>query len=148
MGAKVTGVASGPREKMVRDLGASSFVDYQKQDVTALGEAFDIVFDTVGALDFVEARKLLTPKGAFVPLNFGLPEMGQALWSCFRGGQRVKIGVNEDSKADLAVLRDWMAEGQLRPVVGARFPLAEIRDAHALVQGRHKQGAVVIDIAP
>ena len=148
LGAEVTGVASGPREEMVRDLGAAGFVDYQTQDITALGETFDIVFDTVGALEFAEARKLLTPKGVFVPLNFGLREMGQALWSCFRGGQRVKIGVNEDSKADLAVLRDWMADGQLRPVVGARFPLAEIRDAHALVQGRHKQGAVVIGIAP
>ncbi|MDA7427146.1 NAD(P)-dependent alcohol dehydrogenase [Primorskyibacter aestuariivivens] len=147
LGAEVTGVASGAREDMVRALGATGFVDYMTQDIAALHERFDVVFDTIGTMDFARARTLLKPKGVFVPLNFGLREVWQAFWSCFRGGQRVKIGVNEDRKPDLAVLRDWMAQGRLRAVVGARYALADIRDAHALVQGRHKQGAVVIDIA-
>lgn len=147
LGAEVTGVASGARAEMVRDLGASAFVDYRAQDIAALQTRFDVVFDTIGALRFAQARKVMTAKGLFVPLNFGLRELGQALVCRLGGGQRIRIGVNEDKKADLAVLRDWMAEGQLRPVVGARFALADIRKAHALVQGRHKVGSVVVEIA-
>lgn len=146
LGAEVTGVASGAREELVRDLGATGFVDYTTQDVTTLNSRFDLVFDTVGAMDFAQVREVLKPRGVFIPLNFGIREIGQVLWSRLRGGQRIRIGVNDDTKADLAVLRDWMEQGALRAVIGAHFALDDIRDAHALVQGRHKIGSVIVEI--
>lgn len=147
LGAEVTGVASGPHEALVRDLGAQGFVDYRQQPVSALATRFDAVIDTVGALRFSEARAVLAPGGVFVPLNFGLREIGQALWTRLFGRKALRLGVSGDTKADLAVLAGWVTEGRLRPVVDRRFPLSEIAVAHALVETRHRKGAVLLDMA-
>lgn len=147
LGAEVTAVASAPREALVRELGAAEFVDYATSDVSSLTPRFDVVFDTVGAMTFDQARQIMTHTGVFLPLNFGLREMVQALIARFQKGPRMKIGVNADRKPDLQVLSDWMVAGQLQAVIGARYGLSGIRAAHALVQGRHKVGSVVIDIS-
>lgn len=146
MGAEVTGVASGGNEALVRDLGAVEFVDYRQQDLGALATRFDSVIDTVGVVSFGQIKHLLTAKGVFVPLNFGLREIRQALVSALFGGRRVRIGVSGDTKADLAVLGRWVTDGQLRPVVDRRFALSDIRAAHAHVEGRHRKGAVLLDM--
>ncbi|WP_417526054.1 NAD(P)-dependent alcohol dehydrogenase [Marinovum sp.] len=147
MGAEVTGVASAAREGFVRGLGAEAFVDYRSQSLRTLGARFDAVIDTVGAVGFAEAKAVLKPRGVFVPLNFGPKEMGQALWTRVFGGRRVRLGVSGDTKADLGVLARWVEEGRLRPVIDRRFPLAGIREAYALVETRHRQGAVLLDMA-
>ncbi|WP_323768924.1 NAD(P)-dependent alcohol dehydrogenase [Marinovum sp.] len=147
MGAEVTGVASGAHEGFVRSLGAEGFVDYRRQSLRGLETRFDAVIDTVGATDFAAVRAVLTPRGVFVPLNFGLREIGQALWARVFRRKRLRIGVSGDTKADLSVLAGWVVEGRLRPVIDRRFPLAEIRAAYALVETRHRQGAVLLDMA-
>ncbi|MEQ9387002.1 NAD(P)-dependent alcohol dehydrogenase [Marinovum algicola] len=147
LGAEVTGVASGAHEAFVRGLGAVGFVDYRRQSLRGLGSRFDVVIDTVGATDFATARAVLAPRGVFVPLNFGVREIGQALWSQVFGRRKLRLGVSGDTKADLRVLARWVEEGRLRPVIDRRFPLTEIRAAYALVEGRHRQGAILLDMA-
>ena len=45
--------------------------------------------------------------------------------------------------ATLELLDLWRA-GAIHPVVGAEFPLAEVEDAHALVESRRSVGKVVL----
>ncbi|MGY3436515.1 MULTISPECIES: NAD(P)-dependent alcohol dehydrogenase [unclassified Marinovum] len=147
LGAEVTGVASGEHAEFVRTLGAHETVDYRTQKLGTLTTRFDAVIDTVGAADFATVRPLLKPRGVFVPLNFGLREVGQALWTALTRRRRVLIGVSGDTKEDLRILSRWITAGQLRPVIDSRFPLAGIRDAYARVEGRHRRGAVLLDMA-
>jgi NADPH:quinone reductase-like Zn-dependent oxidoreductase len=105
------------------------------------------VFDTVGALGFADARRVLTRQGRFVPLNFRGREMLQALLAPLRGGQRMAIHVSGDSKADLQIVADMVAAGSLRPVVDRVFALSEIVEAHRYVEARHRSGAVIVDVA-
>lgn len=42
---------------------------------------------------------------------------------------------------------DLIGRGRLRPVVDRGFPFKAIRDAYAHVEGRHRAGAVVLDLA-
>lgn len=146
MGASVTGVASGANEGFVRGLGAEDFVDYRKQDLRDLDGTYDAVIEAVGAVRFGDVRHLLGKTGVFVPLNFGLREVGQALKTALLGGPRVRIGVSGDTKADLAVLADWVTQGRIRPVIDRRFPFDGIREAYVHVEGRHRRGAVLLDI--
>lgn len=148
MGAHVTGVASAENRELVMDLGADAFVDYRSQPLAALTERFDVIFDTVGALDFRAARGLLTPTGLFVPLNFGVADLVRALWSGVRPGPKMRISVNGDTRADLDKVAGMVTSGTLRPVVDAIFALDDIGDAHRHVEGRHRKGAVVIDVRP
>jgi NADPH:quinone reductase-like Zn-dependent oxidoreductase len=148
MGARVTGVASGENRDLVLGLGADDFIDYRTQPLAALSDRFDVIFDTVGALDFADARRLLTPTGLFVPLNFGVADVGRSLWASLRGGPKMRISVNGDTRADLDRVAALVAEGALRPVIDQVFPLDEIVSAHRHVEGRHRKGAVVIEVRP
>src|SRR6056297_1975079 len=78
LGAEVTAVASAERSALVTELGADRFVDYRATPPETLSGPFDVVFDTVGALSYPRAAHMLAAGGRFVPLNFGLSDMGQS----------------------------------------------------------------------
>jgi NADPH:quinone reductase-like Zn-dependent oxidoreductase len=146
LGAEVTGVASGDNAALVSDLGAAHFIDYRTADITRGKARFDVILDTVGALGFAGARRILRPGGLFLPLNIGLREIGQALWPRWRGGRRIQLRVSGDSAEGLRALAGMVAKGTLRPVIQARLPLDRIVDAYRLVESRHRSGAVVVEM--
>lgn len=147
LGAEVTGLASAENAAFVRSLGAEEVVDYRAEDVTRRGATFDLVFDTVGAMDFRSARRILTSRGLFLPLNFGLGAVAGAVWSGLKGGRRMKLHLSGDSREGLEMLSRLVLEGQLRPLVDRVYPFDLIRDGYAHVEGRHRRGAVILDIA-
>lgn len=144
LGAKVTGVASAENLDLMRDLGAAQVRDYRAGPYLHPSDQFDVILDTVGAVDFAKARTALARSGVFIPLNFGVKEMLQALLN--RSGPRIKIGVNDDTRADLETLVALSAAGQLRPVIDRIYPLEQAVQAHTHVQGRHRKGAVILAI--
>lgn len=144
LGAEVTGVSSGRNLALVRSLGADHVVDYKVQDALANGQKYDVIFDTVGAVNFARARGSLTDKGRFVPLNFGCQEIFQSLLAPLFGGKRMVINVNGDKREDLETLVRLMENGDLRPVIDRVYALRNIRKAHQYVEGRHRKGAVVV----
>ncbi|SNY41701.1 NADPH:quinone reductase [Pseudooceanicola antarcticus] len=146
MGAHVTAMASAGNLTLLEELGAEEALDYRTHPVADLGRRFDVVFDTFGAVTTPEARRVLVRGGVFVPLNFGLPEMLQALTNCLRA-RKVKLHISGDRSEDLQHLVDLRAQGLLRGVIAGVFPMEEVREAHRLVEGRHKRGAAVLRIA-
>jgi len=147
LGARVTGVASGENLALMRDLGADHVVDYHRDEVAPAGACYDLIFDTVGAVDFPRARAAMCTGGLFLPLNFGGREILRALWPFGKRGRRIKLAVSGDSKADLLVLNEMIREGRVRPVIDRVFPLAEVRAAHDYVEARHRKGSVVLGVA-
>lgn len=148
LGAEVTAVASGANLNLLRDLGADHVVDYQSEDVTRGKSRFHVLFETVGVVGFRDARRVLKPGGLFLPLNFGGREILQALNPLpSKAGHRIKLQVNPDRADDLVALADMVRNGTLKPVIGHRFSLDQIKDAYAVVESRHRKGAVVVSIA-
>lgn len=145
LGAEVTGVCSGANAELVRTLGATHTVDYRTVDIASLPGPFDVVVDTVGKSSFRAFEPMLSPKGRHVFIEGGIRELLQAVTTRFGSGPRVISGVALDDLAGLERVRARVEAGQLRPVIGRRFPMAEVIDAHRLVEARHKQGAVVLD---
>jgi NADPH:quinone reductase-like Zn-dependent oxidoreductase len=146
LGAHVTGVASAAREGLVRGLGAAEFVDYRTTPPASLTGPYDVIFDTVGALGYPEAAPMLARGGRFVPLNFGLADMGQ-MRRARRNGHRVILKVSGDSRGGLERITAMLAEGKLRPVIDREYPFSEIRAAHEHVESRSRKGSVVLRIA-
>ncbi|MGH1353471.1 MAG: NAD(P)-dependent alcohol dehydrogenase [Thalassovita sp.] len=145
LGAQVTGVASTGNQELMRELGASDVRDYRAGPFLHASDGFDVILDTVGAVDFAQARPALTRNGVFVPLNFGVTEMMQAAISG-KTGKRIKIGVSGDTQADLETLMSMVQAGTLRPVVDQIYPMEQAVQAHAHVEGRHRKGAVILDM--
>jgi NADPH:quinone reductase-like Zn-dependent oxidoreductase len=147
LGAEVTGVASADRAELVMGLGADRFVDYRETPPETLNGPYDVVFDTVGALTYPQAVPMLAAGGRFVPLNFGVSDMGHGR-KARRNGHQIILKVNGDSKEGLRRLTAMIAEGGLRPVIDRVYPFAAIREAYAHVESRSRKGAVVLDLAP
>lgn len=145
MGAEVVGVCSAANETFVRSLGADQTIDYRTTDLASLRGPFDVIADTVGKSTFRGFRHMLNPKGRHVFIEGGLRELLQGLTTRVGGGPRVISGVALDTLEGLERVRDRVEQGRLRPVVGRRFPMAAVVEAHRLVDHRHRQGAVVLD---
>jgi len=129
-GAEVTGVCSTTNLELVRSLGATTVIDYTKDDFTQNGR-YDVIFDAVGKRKSAKA----------------MLKAGAALAS---GG--VSLSVDDafprTKKSDLLVLKELAESGAFRPVIDRRYPLDEIVEAHRYVDLGHKKGNVIVTIAP
>jgi NADPH:quinone reductase-like Zn-dependent oxidoreductase len=129
-GAEVTGVCSTANLALVRSLGATSVVDYTREDFCDRGERYDVILDAVGK------RKSAA----------GLRHCARALAS---GGKRLSVddGRPKLLAEDLRLLGELAAEGKIRPVIDRCYPLEELAEAHRYVDEGHKRGNVVIAVA-
>lgn len=146
-GAHVTAVACAGNAQLVSDLGADKFVDYQSSNPDDLNEKFDIVFDTYGSMSFAEARDILTEAGLFVPLNFSLGEALANLLSGWTRQQKMITAVNNDAKSDMLELADLIEHKKLKPIVDSTYKFGEIHNAYKHVEGRRRNGSIVLDVA-
>jgi len=131
LGAEVTGVCSTANLELVQSLGATSVIDYTKDDFTQSGSRYDVIFDAVGKR-----------KSAKAMLN-----AGAALAS---GGVSMSVddAFPRTKKSDLLVLKELAESGAFRPVIDRRYTLDEIVEAHRYVDLGHKRGNVIVTISP
>lgn len=146
LGAEVTGVASRDADR-VRALGAARVIDYRAEDFTALGERWDVILDTTEGDHFRAFRRALTSSGRYLSLYMTLRLVLEMAITKLRGGPRAMAGVAQGNAKLLDELRGLVEAGAIRPVVGARYPLARIADAHARLEGERRWGDVVVDVA-
>jgi NADPH:quinone reductase-like Zn-dependent oxidoreductase len=147
LGAEVTAVCSARNLELVRSLGAHHVVDYASGAIAEAGQQYDLIFDTVGVTTFAGCKGALTEKGVYLPLNSGLREIGQALFTSRSRGKRVKYAVSSNTREGLETIVKLIEAGVLKSVVDQVYPMAQIADAHRHVEGRHKRGSVVLTMA-
>ncbi|MDJ0822019.1 MAG: NAD(P)-dependent alcohol dehydrogenase [Paracoccaceae bacterium] len=146
LGAHVTAVSSAANADLARELGADDVIDYRREDPGSARNAHDVVFDAVGATSYAQMRKALRKDGLYLPLNFGGRELWTLLMTKLRGGPRITLHVNGDTKQHLRDLLALIDAGKLRAVIDRHFDLDHVVDAHAFVETRHRKGAVILDI--
>ncbi|WP_437726196.1 NAD(P)-dependent alcohol dehydrogenase [Sorangium sp. So ce861] len=148
LGARVTGVCSGRNVALVASLGADEVIDYTKQDFTRSGQAYDIVFDTVGATSMAQVEGCLRPRGRYLVTVFGIREILGMLWTSLMGGKRILGGASNFhwTPDDLAYLRGLIEAGRLTAVIDRSYPLADAAQAHRYVETGHKRGSVVLTV--
>ncbi|MBC5766071.1 NADP-dependent oxidoreductase [Ramlibacter albus] len=143
-GAYVIGTASAANRHFVLSLGANEFVDYRTQTLeSAIQEPVDAVLDTVGGEAQEASFPLLKAGGVLVSIVSPPPQELAAKYGV--RGEFLMIGPNAEVLEQLAKLAD---EGKVRPVIGAEFALEDIARAHALSEGRHTRGKIVLYVGP
>ncbi len=148
LGAEVTAVCSTANLPLVRSLGADHVIDYTEQDPALAGRTYDVIVDPVGKTKFANYRDALAPKGRHVFIEAGMREVWQSMVTPLMPGPTVLFGVADDSAAWLDEVNTMVEAGAIRPVIGHRFAMDEIVDAHRVVDRRRRRGAVVVDIVP
>jgi NADPH:quinone reductase-like Zn-dependent oxidoreductase len=153
-GAEVTGVCSTRNVEMVRSIGADHVIDYSTgADFTRSGQQYDVLFDGVGIHSLSDCCRVLTPRGIYVGVGGGGPEVGsftliagmiqKPILSLFV--KQKLLGLHAKVKhEDLAILGDMINAGKITPVIDRRFTLSELPDAIRYVETGHARGKVVI----
>ena len=141
IGAQVTAMASSANQAYVRGLGADEFVSHDLELFENTVREMDVVFDTVGGDIFQRAFAPLK-KGGFMVTAVAFPQD-----EARQHGVGVARVLCQPDAAQLAAIRTLVEAGRLKAKVGAVLPLADIRQALALVQAGRTRGKVVLQIA-
>ncbi len=146
-GAEVTGVCGPSNVDMVKEIGADFVIDYIKEDYTKNDQTYDIIFDAIGANTLSKCKKILTDKGSYVSNNFlnSPRHIFQLMTNRFRK-KKLKIGVADESADNLNLLREWIENGKIKPVIDTLYPLSQTADAQRHYETGHSKGRVVISI--
>lgn len=153
--SRVDAVCSTPNVDLVSSLGAEIVIDYARDDFTRLGTRYDVILDSVGSQPFRALRRALTPTGAHVIVgSVGgsrlLGPAGYMLRSVVAGkfaSQRVLPTLNTSvNTADLALIAGWADAAALKPVVARTFPLAQVREALALLETGRVAGKNIVHL--
>src|SRR5436190_983203 len=125
-GARVTSTAGAGNLDFVRSLGADDVIDYRAERFEERVGGVDAVFDTVGGDTLRRSWGVLRPGGRLVTIA-----------ASEEGSQdertRSAFFIVEPRRAELEEVARLIVSGDLRPVVGAEFPLTD-----ALLAYRHK----------
>jgi NADPH:quinone reductase-like Zn-dependent oxidoreductase len=152
-GAEVTAATRPSLLETMRDLGADHVVDHTREDFTAGGRRYDLVFDCFANRPLSAVRRALAPAGRYVVAGGPFSSIPRILAEALACAVRSRLGsqsfvsfLTRPNPEDLARLGELMASGELRPLVGRRYPLGEVPQAiRGLAEG-NVRGKLVITI--
>jgi len=137
-GAEVIGTGRAHSRALVMELGADRFVALDAERLEdAAGEA-DLVFDTIGGEVLARSAVLLKPGGTLISVK------ADASLPAGRDDIRTVVFIQESSRAQLSELARLVDEGQLRPQVGAVYPLAQAAEAYSAKAAGGIPGRIVL----
>lgn len=142
-GAQVTGVCSGPNVETIRSIGADEVIDYTRDDFGKSGRMYDVILDAVGKSGYSRSLRVLK-RGGYYLLVMGMPSA--LLRAPFTSRVRVIWSMANMGDGDLALMKRLVEDGAYKPVIGRRFPLEQIAEAHRYAESGRKVGAAVVTI--
>jgi NADPH:quinone reductase-like Zn-dependent oxidoreductase len=151
-GAEVTGVCGTAKAELVRSIGADHVIDYTRADFADGRRHYDLILDIGGDSRLSRLRRALTPRGTLVIaggergrwIGVGRQLRAQALSPLIR--QRLTTYISRHRQADLDTLRSLTETGQVTPVIGQTYPLAEVPEAIRHLHAGHARGKTAITI--
>jgi len=151
LGARVVATAGSEEKRaFVLEHGAEEAYSYEE---FADAVRADVVVDPVGGDVFAASLKALRPLGTLIAIGYA-----GGVWAAvdpalvvgrnvsvagFYLGRLMQLAPAVVHEAAEELVGLW-AQGAIRPVVGAEFPLGEASAAHALIEERRHVGKVVL----
>jgi NADPH:quinone reductase-like Zn-dependent oxidoreductase len=144
--ADVTAVCGTKNLELVRSLGAGQVIDYTREDFTANGQTYDVIYDAVGKHAFWRCQGSLKRGGIYLATdhwqNLVLP-----LWTWPIMRKKVMLAIPPRySQQDVLFLKQLIEAGEYRAVIDRCYPLEQVIDAMRYVETQQKTGNVVLTI--
>ncbi|MCA8973660.1 MAG: zinc-binding dehydrogenase [Planctomycetes bacterium] len=153
LGAQVIATAGGAKKcDLVRQLGAHHVIDYETGDFAGEVRAItgrqgvQVVFEHVGAATFADSLKCLARGGRLVTCGAttgGNVEL--SLHAVFFKSLSI-LGSTMGSKGDLRRILRMFDQGRFRAVLDRAMPMAEVGEAHRLLEERLALGKIVLTV--
>jgi NADPH2:quinone reductase len=160
--ARVIATASSAEKRQVAlDLGADVAVDPDPEGLTERleeangGRGVDVVIDMSGGPVFEASLRALAPFGRIVVCGIAGKEQNEVRTGHLLRHSRSVIGfwlfhtLDDPERRFRAPLLDLFARaerGEVRVVVGGRWPLAQAAEAHRALVERRTTGKLVLDV--
>ena len=140
-GARVIGTGSSRSREFVLSLGADEFLDYTQVNVAETASGVDVAFDTVGGATTDPLLSTLSPGGVLVTIANAPPADAARA----RGVRAELLSMDVHSE-QLTEIAELVASGAVRVEIASTFPLADVREAHALSEAGHTRGKLVLTV--
>jgi NADPH:quinone reductase-like Zn-dependent oxidoreductase len=148
LGAEVTAVCSTRNVDIARSLGADHVIDYTQEDFTQSTTRFDAILDLAGSRPLSDCVKLLAPTGVYVSsvgrLGWVLRVAVASLSA--RGRGKIVSLTGRQTQQDLALLKEMLESGKVKPVIDRGYTLAEAPEALRYQGQGRAQGRIVITV--
>ena len=161
LGATVFATVGGPdKQRACSELGAARAIDYRREDFVEVvraetgGRGVDLILDMVGGSYVERNLKALAVEGRLVQIawlegakvqaNFTQLMLKRLTWTGSTLRPRSVEQKGEIARALEAKVLPLLAQGKVRPLVHATFPLAEAAKAHALMESSAHIGKIVL----
>jgi NADPH:quinone reductase-like Zn-dependent oxidoreductase len=141
LGAKVITTASAANHDYVRRLGADQVIDYNIEDFTKTVANCDVVFDTVGGDVRAGSYTVLKPGGRLVWIAPAPPGFQPSRTDV----TTLRPNVARD-RAHLERMLSLLDLGAIWPPAITRYKLSEAAEAHRVIEARHLQGKLVLEV--
>jgi NADPH:quinone reductase-like Zn-dependent oxidoreductase len=140
-GAYTIGTGSTRNRDFVLGLGATEYVDYTEQDVSAAVSDIDVVLDTVGGDVTATAVPTLREGGVIVTIASAPPEEAAA-----ERGARAMLHVTSARAGQLEHLAELIAAGTVQIELSEVLALSDAARAHELSESGHVRGKIVLRV--
>jgi len=165
MGAFVATTASDKGHELVKSMGADLIINYKTENFEEMLTGYDAVFDTLGGAALEKSFRILKPGGQIVSIS-GMPNA--------RFGKEAKLGwmktailsiasrkikalekksqtkyhflFMKPSGAQLKVLKEFIEEGRIKPVIDKVYQLKDAGQAFHYLESGSAKGKVIIRI--
>ena len=149
-GARVTAVDRAGKLEMLRSIGADRVID-MRNEFLETGEAYDVLFDVPGKVEFSRGLKRLAPGGRLLLAN---PPVSQMIFGGRRSRQNGtqvipwRSRTRDEYGQDLRFLKELVESGKVRSIIDRIYPLERAAEAHGYVDSGEKKGNVVLQVNP
>jgi NADPH:quinone reductase-like Zn-dependent oxidoreductase len=146
LGADVTAVCSTRNVDIARSLGADHVIDYTHEDFTQSETRFDAILDLAGSRPLSDCVRLLTPHGVYVSSVGRLGWVLRVAVASLSARGKIVSLTGHQTQQDLAVLKEMLESGKVKPVIDRQYTLAEAPEALRYQGQGHAQGRIVITV--
>ena len=162
LGAKVIACSSTDEKlKIIQGYGADEVINYTHENIRdrvlaiTAGHGADAIFDPVGGDVFDESLRCIAWEGRLLVVGFAAGRIQQVPANHVLLKECQIVGVNtaqfikhklEEYRSRFTMLLRWTAEGKLRPLISATYPLDQVPQAMAVVMARSVTGKIVIAV--
>jgi NADPH:quinone reductase-like Zn-dependent oxidoreductase len=146
MDAEVFAVDRSIKKDFLLRIGADHFIDYMKENFSAVGRKYDVIFDMVPSSSYSACLKALNPNGRYVSGNPRLSVMLRSVITTWFTNKKAIFALARETSDELKTLTQMIEAGKIRSIVDRVYSMQQAAEAHQKVETEERVGAVVIAI--
>mmetsp|Transcript_18185 Transcript_18185/g.21006 ORF Transcript_18185/g.21006 Transcript_18185/m.21006 type:complete len:312 (+) Transcript_18185:272-1207(+) len=145
---EIVGVCSGKNVNFVKNLGATTVINYENQNIAEVfGEDyFDFIYDAIGGANTADIKKVLKPDGMFVTIAPSASTFARLVVKMQKPKWRTLI--TNHSKQDLEAILQLKEESGFEPVIETELPFSAsgLEEGFNRLKSKRTKGKIIVRV--